>query len=101
MTEGSERITVIEIFNQTYHVRSAGSEDHIKELARFVDERMREVSSLTPTVDSLKVAVLAALNIADRFFATRQKLDELEKTVTERSDKLSDLLEPVLNSKSP
>ena len=55
----------VEIYNQTYNIRSDGDSEYITQLAEFVDNRMREISSGTLTVDSLKVAILAALHIAD------------------------------------
>jgi cell division protein ZapA len=55
----------VEIYNQTYNIRSDGDSEYITQLAEFVDSRMREISSGTLTVDSLKVAILAALHIAD------------------------------------
>ncbi len=55
----------VSIFNQPYHLRTDGDGDYVRELARFVDERMQAISSHTSIVDYAKVAVLAALNIAD------------------------------------
>ncbi len=58
-----EYVTV-EIYDQTYHLYGQNSE-HIRELAATVDAKMRAVASEGRTVDSLRVAVLAALNLAD------------------------------------
>ena len=60
----------VEIYNQTYNIRSDGDSEYITELAEFVDNRMREISSGTLTVDSLKVAILAALHIADELWTS-------------------------------
>ena len=57
--------TTVEIFGQTYNVRGEGDPDYLTELARFVDSRMREVAAEVATVDTAKIAILAALNIAD------------------------------------
>jgi len=54
----------VEIYDQTYHL-SGQNTDHIRELAARVDSRMRAVAAQGRTVDSLRVAVLAALNLAD------------------------------------
>lgn len=53
------------IFNQTYHLRSADDEEYVRRVARLVDERMRHISALAPNHDALKIAVMAALHIAD------------------------------------
>src|SRR5262245_24208369 len=55
----------VEIYGQSYNLRGEGDSTYLQELAGFVDRRMREVGEATATVDSLKVAILAALNIAD------------------------------------
>jgi len=59
----TEYVTV-EIYDQSYHL-SGYDAVHIRELAARVDSKMRAVASQGRTVDSLRVAVLAALNLAD------------------------------------
>jgi cell division protein ZapA len=54
----------VEIYDQTYHLSGQNAE-HIRELAARVDAKMRAVAGQGNTVDSLRVAVLAALNLAD------------------------------------
>jgi cell division protein ZapA len=63
----------VEIFNQSYNVRGDLDEAYVAELGRYVDGKMRSVASATRTVDSLRIAVLAALNIADELHALRQQ----------------------------
>jgi cell division protein ZapA len=58
-------VTQVEIFGQTYNVRAEGDSSYIHDLARFVDSRMKEVAEQTATVDTTKIAILAALNISD------------------------------------
>jgi cell division protein ZapA len=62
----SDYVTV-EIYDQTYHL-SGQDAPHIRELAARVDAKMRAVAAQGRTVDSLRVAVLAALNLADELF---------------------------------
>lgn len=57
--------TPVTIFGRTYSLRGGGDADHLARLAKEVDRRMREVADATGTADTLKVAILAALNIAD------------------------------------
>jgi cell division protein ZapA len=59
----AEHVTV-EIYDQTYHL-SGQDPEHVRQLAAQVDAKMRAVASQGRTVDSLRVAVLAALNLAD------------------------------------
>jgi cell division protein ZapA len=86
----------IEVYDQFYNVRGDLDEAYVKELARFVDERMRNVAETTRTVDSLRVAVLAALNIADELHALRQRQAELESGLRRRAERCLTLVEQAL-----
>jgi cell division protein ZapA len=63
----------VEIFGQTYSVKAGGDPAYVQKLAAFVDEEMKDVSRASGAVDSLRVAVLAALNLADECFRLRQE----------------------------
>ena len=76
--------TEVEIFGQTYNVRGEGDPNYLAELARFVDSRMREVAGQVATVDPMKIAILAALNIADEFSRYRKSRDEKTEELAQR-----------------
>ena len=61
----------VNIFNQVYSLRSQSGVDHVRRVARLVDDRMRLIASQLATHDVAKVAVLAALNIADELEGLR------------------------------
>jgi hypothetical protein len=61
--------TPVTIFGKTYHLRGDGDPDYLAELAAEVDKRMRAVAESTGTADTLKIAILAALNLADESFS--------------------------------
>lgn len=63
-TATSEAIRV-SIFDQIYSLRSPRGAEHIRQLAHLVDERMRQIAAQTTTFELSRIAVLAALNIAD------------------------------------
>jgi cell division protein ZapA len=95
---------VVEIYDQQYHLRGTDTE-HIIELARFVDAKMRTVAEHSSTADSLRVAVLAALNIADELAQLRETgtvaaaTDEAARppeALRSRADSLHSLLDDVL-----
>ena len=72
MAEQAGKLTeyvTVEIYDQTYHL-SGYDARHIRELAARVDSKMRAVAAQGRTVDSLRVAVLAALNLADELSLT-------------------------------
>jgi cell division protein ZapA len=64
----------VEIFDQAYNLRGSDPE-YILKLAEYVDSKMRAVAEQTNTIDTVRLAVLAALNIADEYHLLRQKND--------------------------
>ena len=92
----SEQTIRVEIYNQTYSIRSDGDNEYIHELAEYVDRKMREISSGTMTVDSLKVAILAALHIADEFFQLKQSQAQNDAQLAARSNECSEMLDRIL-----
>ncbi len=91
----------VEIYNQTYNIRSDGDNDYIMRLAEYVDGKMREISSGTLTVDSLKVAILAALHIADEFHQLKNNQEQSDAQLASRSAECSEMLDRVLKHKEP
>jgi len=86
----------IDIYDQSYNVNADGNEDYLRELAAYVDEKMRDVAQATRTVDSLKVAVLAALNITDEFFTLRERQQQIDGPLRKRVEKCVALVEKAL-----
>ena len=86
------------IYNQTYNLRSDHKPDYIQDLAEYVDRRMNEIARATMTVDSLRVAILAALQIADELFQARKDMNATEEEIAERSAKYAELLDQFLRS---
>ena len=92
----SEQTVRVEIFNQTYSIRSDGDNEYIHDLAAYVDSKMREISSGTFTVDSLKVAILAALHIADEFHQLKNEQAQSDAQLAVRSSECSEMLDKIL-----
>jgi cell division protein ZapA len=78
----------VEIFGQTYAVRGGADSRYIEELAAYVDGQMREVSRVGGAVDTLKIAVLAALNIADERFQLLSRVSDIDQATRQRVDRL-------------
>jgi len=90
----------VEIYNQTYNIRSDGDSEYLMQLADFVDSRMREISSGTLTVDSLKVAILAALHIADELHRIKQTYEQADSQLATRSAECAEMLDKLLKVRS-
>src|SRR5260370_38461753 len=86
----------VEIYNQTYNIRSDGDTEYIIQRAGFADSRMRESSSGTLTVDSLKVAILAALHIADELHRLKNMHEQADSQLAARSTECAEMLDRLL-----
>ena len=87
----------VEIFGQRLGLRADGDAGRLQELARFVDSRMREVADRSSSVDTVKIALLAALNIADELFEERDSdQDVRHRKLEEQAQRLVLKLEEVL-----
>ncbi len=91
-------VTQVEIFGQTYNVRAEGDSSYIHDLARFVDSRMREVADRTATVDATKIAILAALNIADDYFSMQKQRKDNPSDAVARAERLIRKLDDALGA---
>jgi len=85
----------VEIFDQVYNLRGSDG-DYIIQLAEYVDGKMRAVSEQTATVDSVRLAVLAALNIADEYHLLKRRLEAPSPETRQRASKLANALDEVL-----
>ena len=85
----------VEIFDQVYNLRGSDPA-YIMQLAEYVDAKMRAVASQTSTVDTIRLAVLAALNIADEHHMLLQKNSGKTSTYDQRAKTLSNILDEVL-----
>jgi cell division protein ZapA len=97
--DSMEQTIRVEIYNQTYSIRSDGDNEYILRLAEYVDGKMREISSGTLTVDPLKVAILAALHIADEFHQQKHQQQQTDAQLAARSAECTELLDRVLKFK--
>ena len=88
----------VEIFDQVYNLRGSDA-DYILKLAEYVDGKMRAVSDQTSTVDSVRLAVLAALNIADEYHLLKRRQESGATDYQKRAHLLADALDEVLGEK--
>jgi cell division protein ZapA len=95
MAEEKDSIRV-EIYDESYHLRGSDPA-YIQRLGELVDAKMRAVAQHTSTVDSLRVAVLAALNIADDYYQLRRKYEGIESEYTSRASHLGQALDSALD----
>jgi cell division protein ZapA len=91
-------VTQVEIFGQTYSVRAESESAYIHDLARFVDSRMKEVAERTATVDTTKIAILAALNISDDLYQAEKRRANDPGDAKSRAERLIRKLDDALGA---
>ena len=90
------RVVHVEIHGQQYPIRSGLDPAYVTELAAYVDQKMRVASRETTAGDTLKIAVLAALNIADECFRVQAAERDRRDTITSRAEALERMLDMAL-----
>jgi cell division protein ZapA len=89
--------TPVTICGRTYHLRGEGDPDYLHHLASMVDTKMRDIAESTGTADTLKVAILAALNLADDCVRGRGETESKElRKETDRLRRMVTLLDEAL-----
>ncbi len=88
----------VEIFDQAYNLRGSDPE-YIIQLAEYVDSKMRAVAEQTHTVETARLAVLAALNIADEYHLLKRKQDGGSADYQKRAHHLANALDEVLDDR--
>lgn len=89
-------VVTVEIAGQRYPIRSSLDERYIAELAAYVDQKMRAAVTAAPESDTLGLAILVALNIADDVFRARQQQSSIHGELNERALHLEQLVDAVL-----
>ena len=84
------------IYDQEYHMRAELDPEYIRGLAEFVDGKMRSIAARTRTVDSLRTAILAALNIADEYHRLRAKHEAVTKQLDRRLGACTEVVDQIL-----
>jgi cell division protein ZapA len=101
-TQGTQKAAAgsirVEIYDQAYNLRGTDA-DYILKLGEYVDLKMRAVAEKTATADSLRVAVLAALNIADEYHLLKKKYDAIASTYEKRANSLSGMLDEIIDER--
>ena len=86
-----DRIFEVEIFGEKYKLKSEEEESYIHKLSSYVDQKMREVAEELGISDPLKVAVLAALSIADEKFLCEKRLNHIDEAIRRVENSIENL----------
>ena len=92
--------TPVQIFGQVYRLRSDEDAERVRQIAEMVDQKMNRIADRGASVDNYRIAVLAALELADELHTLRDKLSELQSTVDAKSSSLAALLDSAVEDAS-
>jgi cell division protein ZapA (FtsZ GTPase activity inhibitor) len=93
----ASRVVHVDIHGQRYAVRSELDAQYIAELAAYLDEKMRMAARELSSADSLRISVIAALNVVDELFRARADASGLEGQVLARTAEIERLVDAVLD----
>jgi cell division protein ZapA len=99
--EHESRVIHVEIHGQRYPIRSALDTQYVAELAAFVDEKMRLAARECPAGDTLKIAVLAALNVADEYFRASDADEDQRANLKHRAIELERMVDLAIGLADP
>jgi len=88
--------TAVEIFGSVYHVRGRDDTGYFQRLADLVDRKMREVAAQASTSDPSRIAILAALNMADELFRIQRQQEGERVEIREKMAELAEELNRAL-----
>ena len=78
MADEQKTRIAVDIYGQTYKMVGTETSSHMRQVASIVDERMREISSRNPSLDSTKIAVLTAVNSVHDYLKLKEQVEQME-----------------------
>ncbi len=88
----------VEIYDQSYEIRGNLDPDYLRNVAQYVDGKMRSITEKGQVIDSLRVAVLAAINIADEYYQLKARHESHEDQVEQKTDEYISALDEMLTA---
>jgi len=92
MNNDEGNVLKVSIYGTEYPIKGATDTEYIRQVAEYVDSKMRDIDQSTSVKSSLKVAILAAINIADELFREREEKRDLVQRFEEKISHLSTLI---------
>ena len=83
----------ISILGQQYTIKGDASEEHIKRLAAYVDDKLKEIYAANPNITPLKASIIASLNIADELHKIRDEHETAARNIEEKTNALTGLFD--------
>jgi cell division protein ZapA len=87
------RSVEVQILGQGYSIKTDEDEAYIKSLAKYIDEKLKEIYSAAPNINQARAMVMTAFGITDELFKLRMELQHLDRLIEEKTQILSGFLE--------
>jgi cell division protein ZapA len=84
------------IYDQEYFMRGDLNQEYIQKLAHYLDAKMRSIAERTRTVDTLRVAILAALNVADEYHQLQARYEQVTQDMDQKVGECTKVLDQIL-----
>ena len=84
------------IYDQEYFMRGDLNQEYIQKLATYLDTKMRSIAERTRTVDTVRVAMLAALNVADEYHQLKARYEEVTNQMDQKVSECTAALDEIL-----
>src|SRR5579863_4809789 len=97
MSKEPQSIRVV-IYDQEYFMRGDLNQEYIQKLAQYVDAKMRSIAERTRTVDTVRVAMLAALNVADEYHQLKARYEEATNQMDQKVSECTAALDEILKA---
>ena len=98
MADEASRLVTVEIMGQRYPIRSVLDLEYITDLASYVDGKIQSATERSTGGDTVRIAVLAALNIADEYFRARESETHLGEDLQKRASEIEQMVDRALES---
>lgn len=85
--------TDVEIYGQRYRIKGEADSAYIQTLSKYVDEKMKEISLHTGETNSLRIAILTAINISHELFSQKKNQKEKDTVLNQKTKDIIDMIE--------
>ena len=101
VTGDAPQIVTVEIMGQRFSIRSSLDIEYINRLAGYVDHKIQAVTEHSTGGDTVRITVLAAMNIADEYFRSRDTETSLEAAMKTRVGEIERMVDDALADAAP
>ena len=85
----------IRVLGEDISVLSDSGDEYVETVVKYVNDKVKEIQNTTKTINTVHVAILAALNIADEYYKVKEIKENICQQMESRSEKLIHLINEI------